>query len=131
MIVNNFLNSSVFRLHTLKEVEEEGAKPMNWIPLYITGREGFCEEVRKKIDQANVNLMPGYTGAIDTYALYWVDDQLDLRELKEAIGGKLVWKYRLRFLDLQDFIESQQQANESATLTDEELARIEEMRSVA
>ena len=130
MIVNNFLNSSVFRLTTHKERDGETATTMNWIPLYITGKIGFCEEVRKKIEQADISLMPGYVGgATLDYDLYWIDDQLQLRTLKEAIGSKLIWKYRLQFKGLQDFIESQHA--QDVTLTEEDLAKIEEMKSVA
>ena len=129
--VNNFLNSSVGRLITHKELEEEAVKTMNWIPLYIVGNEGFCEEVRKKISQSDIELMPGYVGGMaEGYDLYWMDEQVDVRTVKEAIGSKLVWKYRLRFMGLQDFIESQHE-QESTSLTKEELAKIEEMRSVA
>jgi hypothetical protein len=131
MNVNNFLNSSVFRLITHKELEEEAVKTMNWIPLYIVGNEGFCVEVRKKISQSDIELMPGYTGAMaDGYDLYWMDENTNIRSVKEAIGSKLVWKYRLRFMGLQDFIESQHDHNPTS-LTKEELAKIEEMRSVA
>jgi hypothetical protein len=133
MNVNNFLNSSIFRQITHKELEEEAVKTMNWIPLYIVGTEGFCEEVRKKIGQSEVEIMPGYTGGMaEGYDLYWMDETMNIRTIKEAIGSKLVWKYRLRFMGLQDFIESQHaQANHSSALSKEEMAKIEEMRSVA
>ena len=129
--MNNFLNSSVLRLITHKELEEEAVKTMNWIPLYITGKKGFCEEVRKKIDQSEISSMPGYAGGMnEDYDLYWVDDKADKRLIKEAIGSKLIWKYRLRFMGLQDFIESQH-ASQNLNLTEEDLALIEEMKSVA
>jgi hypothetical protein len=133
MNVNNFLNSSIFREITHKELEEEAVKTMNWIPLYIVGTEGFCEEVRKKIVQSEVEIMPGYAGGMaEGYDLYWMDETMNIRTIKEAIGSKLVWKYRLRFMGLQDFIESQHaKANDSSSLSKEEMAKIEEMRSVA
>lgn len=133
MNVNNFLNSSIFRQITHKELEEEAVKTMNWIPLYIVGTEGFCEEVRKKIGQSEVEIMPGYAGGMaEGYDLYWMDETMNIRTIKEAIGSKLVWKYRLRFMGLQDFIEYQHaQANDSSSLSKEEMAKIEEMRSVA
>jgi hypothetical protein len=133
MNVNNFLNSSIFRQITHKELEEEAVKTMNWIPLYIVGTKGFCEEVRKKIGQSEVEIMPGYAGGMaEGYDLYWMDETMNIRTIKEAIGSKLVWKYRLRFMGLQDFIESQHaQANHSSALSKEEMAKIEEMRSVA
>ncbi len=84
---------------------------MGWITLYITGNADFREEVLKKLEASDVNYMPGYTGGsseLDTHELYWLDEKVDIRTFKEAIGSKLIWKYRLRFfLSLEEFIESQ------------------------
>lgn len=33
----------------------------------------------------------------EDYALYWLRDDLNLREFKLAIGAKYVWKHRMRF----------------------------------
>ncbi len=131
MKVNNFLNSSIVRLITQKELEEESVKHMNWIPLYIVGNDGFCEEVRKKINQSNSGLMHGYAGGTEEgYDLYWMDENTNIRTIKELIGSKLIWKYRLRFMELEAFIQSQHQ-QDSSPLSKEELARIEDMKSVA
>lgn len=84
---------------------------MGWITIYITGKADFREEVRKKLESSDVNFMPGYTGAsseMDTHDLYWLDERVDLRNLKLAIGSKLIFKYRLNFFtSLEAFIESQ------------------------
>lgn len=84
---------------------------MGWITIYITGRTEFREEVQRKLAGSDVNFMPGYTGAtsdMDTHDLYWLDENVDLRSFKEAIGSKLIWKYRLNFFtSLEAFIESQ------------------------
>lgn len=84
---------------------------MGWITVYITGKSEFREEVLKKLESSDVNYMPGYTGAsseMDTHDLYWLDEKVALRTFKEAIGSKLIWKYRLNFFtSLEAFIESQ------------------------
>ena len=108
---------------------------MNWTTIYITGRREFQEEVRKKLEHSNLEFMPGYVDnsiAAVTHDLYWLSDQTDVREMKEAIGGKLVWKYRLRFhTSLEAFIQSQDTSAKDAELTPDDLELIAHMREVA
>src|ERR1700712_1325840 len=84
---------------------------MNWTTIYITGNEGFKEEVRKKLEHSDLKYMPGNIGSSSeegTDDLYWLDSETDLRDFKLAITGKLVWKHRLRFFaSLEDFLEHQ------------------------
>ena len=97
---------------------------MGWITIYITGKTDFREEVLKKLEGSDVNFMPGYTGAssdMDTHELYWLDEKVDLRTFKEAIGSKLIFKYRLNFFtSLEAFIESQNNKKKVSELTPEE-----------
>lgn len=104
---------------------------MNWTTLYITGRTDFREDVRKKLESSKVDFMPGYIdGSVGgcMYDLYWLAESVSLRKFKEAIGSKLIWKYRLQFhTDLEEFI----QTNKSARITDfttEEKNLMESMR---
>src|SRR5688572_10076593 len=105
---------------------------MGWTTLYITGKSDFREEVRDKLNGSDLDIMPGYTGDLtspqDIHDLYWIDEKVKLRELKEAIGSKLIWKYRLRFFpSLEDFIEAQNKNKKNALeLTAEDLALLEE-----
>jgi hypothetical protein len=105
---------------------------MNWTTIYITGRQDFREEVRKKLEHVDLNFMPGYIGnSSQTSAddLYWLDSSTTLRTFKEAIGGKLIWKYRLRFFSgLEEFLDYQESQKKTG-LTAEDLSLIEEMRS--
>jgi len=103
---------------------------MNWNTIYITGRDNFREEVRRKLDHSHLNYMPGY---IDnsmsriTHDLFWLDESIDLRIFKEAIGSKLIWKHRLRFFtNLEAFVQSQNQDHDEP-LTKEELEMIASM----
>lgn len=108
---------------------------MGWVTIYITGREDFHKEVGEKLEDSDLRLMPGYTGgsAIEggLYSdLYWVDEKVSLRELKEAIGSKLIWKYRLNFYtSLESFIESQNKKKTTTDFTAEERALLAEMQA--
>jgi len=98
---------------------------MGWITIYITGRMDFRDEVRRRLESANLSFMPGNIGSsagMDTHDLYWLDDRVPLRKFKRAIGSKLIWKYRLRFFDsLEAFIESQKNTNTGRNEEEDEL----------
>jgi hypothetical protein len=99
-------------------------RSMAWVTVYITGKADFREEVLKKLTASDVNFMPGNIGAssdLDTHDLYWLDEKVDIRKFKEAIGSKLVWKYRLNFFSsLEAFIESQKNKTKHTELSPEE-----------
>jgi hypothetical protein len=79
--------------------------------------------------------MPGYTeGQTGENALfsdlYWIDEKIKLRELKEVIGSKLIWKYRLRFYtSLEAFIESQNKQKKDSEFTAEEKEFLREIHA--
>lgn len=105
---------------------------MGWVTVYITGNADFREDVNRKLEDSDLAWMPGYNGAQTNNELfsdlYWVDEIVTLRELKEAIGSKLVWKYRLRFFNtLEAFIESQNSKKNNSEFTAEERALLEEI----
>lgn len=108
---------------------------MNWNTVYITGRTDFREEVKRKLESANLNFMPGYVdNSVSRFVhdLYWLDDKTDLRSLKQAIGSKLVWKYRLHFYsNLEEFIQAKTRGSNSTMLTPEDLELIALMQSAA
>jgi len=97
---------------------------MGWTTIYIAGKSDFRGEVLKRLEGSHVNFMPGYTGAssdMDTHDLYWLDEKIELRTFKEAIGSKLVWKYRLQFFtSLEAFIESQKNKRKDLEFSGEE-----------
>ncbi len=109
---------------------------MAWHTIYITGNGDFRAEVRKRLEYADPRFMPGYienTSALDTHDLYWLDGRNNMRAFKEAIGAKLIWKYRLRFFNtLEAFLEYEnakdQKKNEE--FTPEELRRIAAMHAL-
>ena len=103
---------------------------MNWNTIYINGRSDFREEVRRKLEHSSLRFMPGYIESISgKNDLYWIDEKITLRKFKQAIGSKLIWKYRLTFYSsLEAFIESQNR-KKNLTFTDEEIELIELMKS--
>lgn len=107
---------------------------MNWVTLYIKGKSDFREEVRRKLRHSELNFMPGYMEGSDANTvsdMYWIDERIKLRDVKEAIGGKLIWKYRLRFFTtLETYLQSEQRPDNSTTFTDDEMNMIEEMRDL-
>lgn len=107
---------------------------MGWITIYITGKDDFRDDVREKLDGSDLRLMPGYIGgtpAGGVFAdMYWIDEKIQIRQVKDAIGSKLIWKYRLRFYaSLEEFIESQNPKKETTELTPEENALLAEMQA--
>jgi hypothetical protein len=109
-------------------------RTMGWVTLYITGKGDFREEVREQVEKSDLDIMPGYTGMVspeEVHDLYWVDEKTDLRTFKEAVGSKLIWKYRLRFFpSFEAFIEAQnKEKDKKPELTPEELALIAEIKS--
>ena len=80
---------------------------MNWNTLYIQGKSGFDSEVLKHLEHSGFDFLHGYS--LDSgVCLYWVDENVNLRDFKMAIGGKTIFKYRLRFFNtIEDIIESQ------------------------
>jgi hypothetical protein len=108
---------------------------MGWVTIYITGKSDFREEVGEKLQDSDLNIMPGYTGGSTVdggiYSdLYWVDEKISLRELKEAIGSKLVFKFRLNFYaSLESFIESQNKKKTNGDFTAEERALLAQMQA--
>jgi hypothetical protein len=80
---------------------------MEWNTLYINGKSDFRYEVRKKLDVSDIDFMPGFMESPGVRNdLIWISDVTSVQEVKEAIGAKVIWKYRLRFFDtLESFIE--------------------------
>lgn len=105
---------------------------MDWKNLYIVGNPGFKKEVARKLEHAKEEYMPGFIGndaATTEYEMYWIAQADDLRDFKYAIGAKTIWKYRIRFYEtLESFIAAQDNTAHSGSLTDQDMALIDEMR---
>jgi hypothetical protein len=98
-------------------------KFMSWTTIYVTGKEGFNEEVLKHLMQADFEVMPGSSGKEPKVSLYWVDESVSLRDFKKAIGAKIVFKYRLQFFSTLEEIENAQALNSKLTAREEAMIR--------
>jgi hypothetical protein len=107
---------------------------MAWHTVYITGNSDFRTEVRKKLEYADPRFMVGYienSSELDMHDLYWLDGRNNMRAFKEAIGAKLIWKYRLRFFNsLEAFLVYEDSKNKTEEFTPEELKRIADMHAL-
>lgn len=77
------------------------------MPVYIMGRDSFHKQVLEALDRSELPFMPGYlfdNSLAENHGMLWIDESINLRNYKKAIGGKLIWKHRLRFFtDLNKF----------------------------
>ena len=106
-------------------------KNMSWTTIYITGKSDFREEVKKKLEHSNQRYMPGFIEDSSdefTHDLYWLDGRTDLRTFKEAIGGKIIWKHRLRFYKTLEAFVLSQQMRSGDEFSSRELEMIAEMQ---
>ena len=101
---------------------------MNWKTIYIVGgREGFNDEVVRHLECSRLEFMSGYhtRQSLEAHELFWVPEEMTVREFKEAIGAKTVFKYRLRFFEsLEQFIETLS----NVEFTPDERAKVDRMR---
>jgi len=79
---------------------------MGWVTVYIRGKNGFKSDVLRELDHARIEALPGYANERGV-ALYWIPENLSLREFKKAIGAKTIFKHRLKFyLTVEEFVEN-------------------------
>ena len=69
---------------------------MGWITVYIRGKSGFENDVLEKLNGSDFPFMPG-TSYEKGLMLCWIPDQETIRSFKQAIGSRIVFRYRLRF----------------------------------
>ncbi|MBX2916391.1 MAG: hypothetical protein KF856_14070 [Cyclobacteriaceae bacterium] len=70
---------------------------MTWSTLYISGKPGFKEAILDKLSHPGRFYLPGSFDTEHELLLYWIDSNVPLRNFKNEIGSKLIFKYRLRF----------------------------------
>jgi len=105
---------------------------MNWNTIYITGNENFWDDVNKKLLQSELTFLPGFLEQRPDgkyQGLYWLDNATELRKFKEAISGKIIWKYRLSFFNEIEPAPDQAPEAEGDNFSAKENALIKEMRA--
>jgi len=96
---------------------------MNWVTIYIAGKAGFEKEVTEQLEKSPLRFMPGTLGEDRGVSLFWLPEEVSLRELKKAIGSKVVFKYRLKFSTNLEIIKSEQTEPERLSVREEAMIR--------
>jgi hypothetical protein len=79
---------------------------MGWVTVYIRGKNGFKSDVLHELDRSRVDVLPGNANERGV-ALYWIPEDLSLRDFKKAIGAKTIFKHRLKFyMTVEEFVEN-------------------------
>ncbi|MEO5980423.1 MAG: hypothetical protein ABIS36_25705 [Chryseolinea sp.] len=79
---------------------------MGWVTVYIRGKSGFKSEVLNQLHQSDFKFMQGFANEKGV-ALYWIDDDDQIRSFKKAIGSKTIFKFRLKFyMTVEEFVET-------------------------
>jgi len=75
--------------------------------------------------------MPGYMESTPEQPadLYWLDGTVVLRQVKETIGSKLIFKYRLRFYHTLEEFMAARDTHTSEELSARERQMITDMRA--
>ena len=69
---------------------------MAWKTLYVTGRTGFDLELVNRLKRSSEDFLTGSFNSNGTY-LFWIADNFAVGDLKKIVGGKSIFKYRMRF----------------------------------
>ena len=68
---------------------------MGLVAIYIKGRSDFQGAVISKLERTWLLGSPEAKGEL---VMFWLPEAVTLRDLKIAIGSKLIFKYRLHFI---------------------------------
>ena len=106
---------------------------MSWTTVYIVGKSDFRQDVKRKLEHSRIPHMPGFieSSPEDPCDLYWLDGSINLKRFKETIGGKLIWKHRLRFYTNLEAFTASRQSQQETTFTNREREMINEMRAAS
>jgi hypothetical protein len=79
------------------------------------------------MEHSDITFMPGTVEGEENIGLYWVDEKTTLRQFKEAVGAKTIFKYRLRFFTSLEKLNEFYDEKSSDSLTPQEEAMIQMM----
>lgn len=95
--------------------------------IYIKGIKKYNTSIYKGLRKSKLVEGQDYIiglGSID-YALYWLNDNVTLKEFKKAIGANYVWKHRMRFYsNINDVIPKKEEIIDPSY--DELMARVKD-----
>jgi hypothetical protein len=100
---------------------------MAWKTLYVTGRAGFDAAILHYLERSDIHFLTGSFNAHDTY-LFWVTNHFVLQDLKKAIGGKVIFKYRMRFFfEVDAFLSSRDMGKQGHRFTTDQEAMFRDL----
>lgn len=95
--------------------------------IYIKGIKKYKESLIRGLNKSDLregkDFIQGLAGK--DHALYWINDNLDLRIFKLAIGAKYVWKHRMKFYNT---IEEMNPVVVDETLSESEIKLMERVK---
>jgi len=100
---------------------------MGWKTIYIHGNTGCGPFIMRHMEHSDIIHMPGTIVGEDNIGLYWVDEKTSLRDFKEAIGSKTIFKYRLRFFSSLEKLNEFYNGRPDESFTPQEEAMIHTM----
>jgi hypothetical protein len=100
---------------------------MGWIQIFIHGNKGCGPDIMRQVAQSGIKHMPGTIAEDENVGLYWVDEKITIRNFKKAIGGKIIWKHRLRFFTSLEKLNEYYDCPANESLTPQEKALINSM----
>ena len=100
---------------------------MAWATIYIHGKSGCGPEILRQVEHSDITFMPGTVEGEENIGLYWVDEKTTMREFKEAVGSKTIFKYRLRFFTSLEKLNEFYDEKPSEFFTPQEEAMIQTM----
>lgn len=96
--------------------------------IYITGIKKYQISVIKGLMKSDLEAGKDYIIGLHgtDFGLVWISEELELKELKKAIGSKFVWKHRMRFYESYD---SMKPVKEGDDLSDQEVKLLNDIRN--
>jgi hypothetical protein len=97
--------------------------------VYIKGRSKsqYRKGLRKILDKCSLeeghDFIEGLGGS-NEFALVWIREDMNVRELKLAIGAKFIWKHRLTFFCSIDEMNPKVVESEKYVMTENDLKMI-------
>ena len=97
---------------------------MSWSTVYIHGKSGFKKALEDKLDD---QWLQGNSEAGSELVMYWLEEDVSLRDFKLAIGSKIIFKYRLRFYATVDEYLNEKNKHQFFGLSAEENSMVRNM----
>lgn len=97
-----------------------------WEMMYISGRPGFYPALLRHLQTSHFPFLPGSAEG-NAVAAIWINQDSSVKDLKYAIGSKLIFKYRLRFYANHAELSGLRDQNDVKSFTRQEREMIREM----